>query len=271
MPTYKATEPYKKRIIVGIPFTGLLRAEWVMARYSQVVPCNWGQIDMIRWLDPHSPLGYMVADARNIIATEALKEDVEWLFFIDHDVILPLGTILKINEYMIKPVAPIVSGLYFTKSVPSEPLIYRKRGTGYYADWKIGDKVWVDGVPMGCTLIDMKLVKAVAEEVDEYMLEGRMVKRIFETPSRTFYDPEKNSWDNATGTEDLEFCSRIVDHDLVRKAGWKDLPEKEYPFLMDTSLFCKHIDFSGVQYPSRGEELQFIEHPTKDGNSQTNS
>ena len=261
MPTYKATEPHKKRIVVGIPFTGLLRAEWVMARYSQVTPCNWSQVDMVRWLDPHSPLGFMVADARNIIASEALKEDFEWLLFIDHDVILPLGLILKINEYMIKPVSPIVSGLYFTKSVPSEPLIYRKRGTGYYSNWKMGDKVWVDGVPMGCTLIDMKLIKAVAEEVDEYILEGKKIKRIFETPSRTYFDPEKNSWDNSSGTEDLEFCSRVIDHDLITKSGWKDAEgkpaNKEFPFLLDTELFCRHIDFSGVQYPSKGEELQF--------------
>jgi len=255
MPLYKATKPIQQRIMVGIPMTGLLRSEWVMARYSQVVPCNWGQVDVIRWLDPHNPLGYAVADARNIVADEALKGNFEWLFFIDHDVVLPMGTILKINEYMIKPQAPIVSGLYFTKSVPSEPLIYRKRGTGYYANWKMGDKVWVDGTPMGCTLIDVKLLKAVADEVEEYIVEGRKVKRIFETPSRAVFDPETNGWNNSSGTEDLEFCSRVIEHGLVEKAGYE---AKEYPFILDTSLFCKHIDFSGVQYPSRGEELAFM-------------
>jgi hypothetical protein len=150
MPLYKKTTPAKNRIMVGIPYTGLLRAEWVMARYSQVTPCNWSQVDVIRWLDPHSPLGFLVADARNIIATEAINGDFEWLFFIDHDVMLPIGTTLKINEHILNPKSPIISGLYFTKSVPSEPLIYRKRGTGYYNDWKMGEKVWVDGTPMGC-------------------------------------------------------------------------------------------------------------------------
>lgn len=254
MPLYKATKPIQQRIIVGIPMTGLLRSEWVMARYSQVTPCNWAQVDVIRWLDPHSPLGYMVADARNIIADEAIKGNFEWLFFIDHDVILPMGTILAINEYMINPQAPIVSGLYFTKSVPSEPLIYRKRGNGYYSNWKMGDRVWVDGVPMGCTLIDVKLLKAVAGEVEEYIVEGRKVKRIFETPARAVFDPETNGWHNSSGTEDLEFCSRVIEHKLIEKAGYE---QKEYPFILDTSLFCKHIDFSGVQYPSRGEELEF--------------
>lgn len=258
MPLYKKTTPTHNRIMVGIPYTGLLRAEWVMARNAQVTPCNWSQVDLIRWMDPHSPLGFLVADARNVIATEAIKGDFEWLLFIDHDVVLPLGTMLKINEHMMKPKSPIISGLYFTKSVPSEPLIYRKRGTGYYPDWEMGEQVWVDGTPMGCTLIDVRLLKAVAEEVEEYQLEGKMIKKIFETPSRTFIDPETQSWNNQVGTEDLEFCSRVIENNLLEKAGWASLKDKEYPFILDTSIFCKHIDFSGVQYPLRGEEYQFI-------------
>jgi hypothetical protein len=257
MPMYKKTKPSKNRIMIGIPMTGLLRSEWVLARGAQVTPCNWSQIDLVRWLDPHSPLGFLVADARNVIATEAVNGEYEWLLFIDHDVVLPQGAMLKINDYMLKPESPIVSGLYFTKSVPSEPLIYRKRGTGYYPDWKMGDKVWVDGVPMGFTLIDVKLLRAAAENVDEYMLEGKKTKRIFETPSRTFIDPETQSWNNSTGTEDLEFCSRVIEQGLLEKSGWGKLKDKEYPFILDTSIFCRHIDFNGMQYPARGEELMF--------------
>jgi hypothetical protein len=36
---------------------------------------------------------------------------------------------------------PMLSGLYFTKSLPAEPLIYRGRGNSYYKKWKFGDKV----------------------------------------------------------------------------------------------------------------------------------
>jgi len=28
--------------------------------------------------------------------------------------------------------------------------------------------------------------------------------------------------------------------------------------MIDTGLFCRHIDFSGVQFPSRGEELEYV-------------
>ena len=55
--------------------------------------------------------------------------------------------------YMQQGDVPVVSGLYFTKSEPSEPLIYRGRGSGAYLDFRMGDKVYADGVPTGCLLI----------------------------------------------------------------------------------------------------------------------
>lgn len=248
----------QNRILVGIPMTGLLRSEWVIARYGQVIPCNWSQVDCIHWLDQYSPLNFLVADARNLIATDCVEKEFEWLFFIDHDTILPPTTILKWNERMLKKDVPVWSGLYFTKSVPSEPLVYRGRGTSYYADWKIGDEVWVDGIPMGNTMIHSSVLKVLYDESEEYVLAGKRVRKIFETPARTWFDPEKLSWFNSVGTEDLEFCTRIMENNIFEKAGWSEYEGREFPFLIDTSIFCKHIDFDGIQYPSRGEERQFM-------------
>src|SRR5512139_646559 len=127
------------RIIVGIPMTGTLRSEWVLARYGQIIPCNWSVSDCIMWLDQYSPLRYSVADARNMIVDQAIKGDFEWLLFIDHDVILPPKTLIRLNDYMLAGDTPIVNGLYFTKSVPAEPLIYKGRGNSYFTDWHLGD------------------------------------------------------------------------------------------------------------------------------------
>lgn len=254
---FGTTSAASHRMLVGIPMTGLLRAEWVLARYGQVIPCNWSQTDCIQWLDQFSPIGFLVADARNVIATECVEGDFEWLFFIDHDTILPPTTILKWNERMLKGDIPVWSGLYFSKSVPSEPLVYRGRGNSYYTGWKLGDEVWVDGIPMGCTMIHGSILKALYDESEEYEVRGKKIRKIFETPSRTWYDPEKLGWFNAVGTEDLEWCTRIMQNDIFTKAGWPEYQEKEFPFLIDTGIFCKHIDFNGVQYPSRGEEQEF--------------
>lgn len=251
------------RILVGVPMTGLLRSEWVLARYGQVIPCNWSQIDCIQWLDQYSPLRFSVADARNMIACQAVENNVEWLFFIDHDVVLPPVTLLRLNDYMMDGKVPIIAGLYFTRSVPSEPLVYRGRGNGYFAQWKLGDKVWVDGHGMGCTLIHVSILKVLYENSESYSLYGRTVRRIFETPAKVYFDPETLSWNSQVGTEDLAFLSRVIEEDVLTKAGWPKLAKKKYPFLVDTSLFCKHIDWNGVQYPARGEEQAYLKESDK--------
>ena len=255
---YKAEHKPYKRVMVGIPMTGLVRSEWVMARYSQVIPCNWSQVEAIQWLSQYSPLDFSVADARNFIACAAVEQEFEWVFFLDHDVILPPGTLIKINELMIRKKYPVWSGIYFTKSVPSEPLIYRGRGNGYYNDWKFGDLVEVDGVHMGCTLIDVKVLKVLYESSPTYQAGNLNLKEIFNTPRKVWYSPELRNWFTASGTEDLEWCTRVMREDALRKAGFPEFADKQYPFVMDTSVFCKHIDMDGIQYPARGEEQQWM-------------
>ncbi len=246
------------RITIGIPMTGLLRSEWVLARYGQVIPCNWSTSDCIMWLDQYSPLRFSVADARNLIVERAIATDSEWLFFIDHDTILPPTTLLKMNEYMLAGEPPVVGGLYFTKSVPAEPLVYRGSGISHYRDWHLGDKVWVTGMGMGCTLIHVSLLKAVWEDSEPYMVRGTQTRRVFETPAKQWFDPEAQGWRTETGTEDLFFLNRIIKGDYLAKAGWKKYAKKKYPYLIDTSIFCTHIDQAGVQYPARGEQQEFL-------------
>jgi len=254
----RATDSMSKRIMIGIPMTGLLRAEWVLARYGQVIPCNWSQVDCLQFIDQSSPLGFVVADARNIIASKFVEEDFDWLFFIDHDTILPPMTILTWNERMLKKDVPVWSGLYFTKSVPSEPLVYRGRGNSYYTNWKLGNEIWVDGIPMGCTMIHKSILRVLYDESEEYLTGGRRVRKIFETPAKTWFDPETLNWNNVQGTEDLNWCTRVIKDNIFEKAGWQKFAKKPFPFLIDSRIFCKHIDNNGIQYPARGEEQQFM-------------
>jgi hypothetical protein len=252
----------QRRILIGIPLTGLVRGEWAIARYSQVIPCNWSQSDSLIWMDQFSPLEHSVADARNIITDQCIKRGFEWLYFIDHDVMLPPHTTITWNQRMLLEKVPVFCGLYFTKSVPSEPIIYRGRGNGYYTDWKMGDKVWVDGIPMGCTMIHASILKVMWDDADWYNIGDLKVKKVFETPARIVTDPETKTWYAATGTEDLEWCNTVIDNDVMRRAGWPEF-DVEFPFLMDTGVFCKHISFDGVQYPSRGEEQYFVSKTTE--------
>lgn len=251
--------PSKHRIMVGIPMTGLLRSEWVLARYGQVIPCNWGQNDFYQWIDQKTPLGFLVADARNIIVQRFIEGPSEWLLFLDHDVILPPDFILKTNDRMLKGDVPVWGGLYFTKSVPSEPLIYRGRGNSYYTDWKLGDEVWCDGMGLGCHMIHRSILDVLWNDSEWITIGPARCKKIFESPSKAAFDPETLSWHGLSGTEDLiPFYTRIMEDHVFKKAGWPKYDAMKYPYLCDTGIFCRHIDWNGVQYPSMGEETYFL-------------
>jgi hypothetical protein len=137
----RAPETADRRIFIATGITGNVRVEWAMARWNQAAPVNWSKTEYLMWLDQFSPLGFLVAEARNVAVAEFLKQGFEWLIFIDHDVILPPTFLITVNQRIMTDKNPAWSGLYFTKAMPSEPLIFRGAGGSYYADWKMGDQV----------------------------------------------------------------------------------------------------------------------------------
>jgi hypothetical protein len=149
---------------------------------------------------------------------------------------------------------PVVSGLYYLKSNPSEPLVYRGRGNGPFTKFKLGDRVWCDGVPTGCLLISGKILNLMWKESPDYQTgSGSVVRKVFETPSKVFFDPEKQTISMAMGTSDLYWCDRVMREGILAKVGFKAIGNRKYPFLVDTRLRCMHIDSNtGWMYPLGG-------------------
>ena len=192
---------------------------------------------------------YQVADAQNLLVKEALEKDFEWLLLIEHDTMLPPDAFIRFNEYMRDEKVPIVSGLYYTRSRPSEPLVYRGRGTSFYTKWKMGDKLGVDGVPTGCLLIHTAILREMWKESPEYSLGNQITRRIFDTPRAVWFDEETGYFNTTQGTSDLEWCSRIIEGKFLTKAGWGAYQKRKYPFLIDTNIFCQHINVDGERFP----------------------
>jgi hypothetical protein len=255
-------DKWKQRVLIGTPMTGLVRAEWVAARYNQSIPTNWSQVEYAPFMFSHIPLRYQVADAENMIAKLAVEKDFEWLWFIEHDNVLPPNAFIFMNEYMIEAKVPVVSALYFTKSVPPEPILYRRFGWGHYKDFKMGDKVWCVGIPFGCTLIHMSLIRALWKESPEYVLNGQVVRRVFQAPNEQWFDADLGIMKSTAGTSDLQWCERLVKDKIFEKAGWPEYQKMEYPFLVDTNLFVQHIDENGIAYPLGGIPPRYM--PDKD-------
>lgn len=240
---------YTNRILIGTPSTGLVRMEWVQARYGQIIPVNWSNAQIIQWCDGYIPMRYQVDDAQNLIVRAAVQGNYEWLLLIEHDTCPPSDCFIRLNAYMREEQIPVVSGLYYTRSRPSEPLIFRGRGNSNYLNWQPGDLVWADGVPTGCLLIHMSLMKALWEDSPEYKVGDQITRRIFETPRAEWYDPQYHIFNSLNGTSDLNWCDRIIKGHYFAKAGWPDFDGIPWPFLVDTNIFCVHIDPDGIRYP----------------------
>lgn len=240
---------WRKRLLVSVATEGWVRFEWANARYGQVTPVNWeAQGFDVQW----TALGYSIDDAYNLITKKALELGVEWLILIEDDVIVPNDLFIKFSRYMDKGDFPIVSGLYYTKSEPAQPLIFRGRGNGPFTKWKLGDKVNCDGLPMGCLLIHTSILKWFWENIDDVYqtVDGQQVKRVFETPRKMFFDPEKGGYERQEGTQDLYFFDRMIEWDVLKKTGWDKVARRKFPLLCDTGIFCRHIDRgTGRQYP----------------------
>lgn len=243
---------YSNRILMGTPTRGTVRIEWHSAVRSMLVPANWGMVTMTQAMSTFVPVRFQVADAQNLIVREVVEKDFEWLLLLEDDTIPPPDLLVKLNGYMQRGEAPVVSGLYYLKSEPSEPLVYRGRGNGAFLDWKMGERVWCDGVPTGCLLIHSALLRAMWEDSETYAVGGNTTRRVFESGAKSYVDPETGMVNTTACTSDLDWCWRVMEGDYFRKSGWTDFADKEFPFLVDTSIHCIHIAPDGRTFPPMG-------------------
>ena len=232
-------------LLIGTPTLGMVRMEWKNAMDGMVVPTNWG-------LATSNPIGYLVDDAQNIIVQTAVSRNAVWMLLIEDDTMPPADFYLKLRKHIESKLAPVISGLYYIKgSHPPEPLVYRGRGNGAFRDWTPGDLVWCDGVPTGCLLVHQSIYKQMWDRAEYYDLPTQngpiKVKRVFESPRKVIWDgPTAHK---LVGTSDLSFCDYIVQHKLFKDTPWPEFVDKEFPFVVDTSIKCGHIDRdTGVVY-----------------------
>jgi hypothetical protein len=250
---------YINRVLIGTATTGLVRVEWVGARYGVTLPVNWSQVVMTHTIPTYMPMRYQVADAQNMIVKEALFPNdnkdgaFEWLLLVEHDVVIQPDCFIRFNRWMLEEETPIVSGLYYSRNHPSVPLVIRGRGNGPYLDWDHGDVVMADGVPTGLLLIHCGILREMWNDSPEYSVAGHVTRRVFETPRNMWQDPQNGYIMQLGGTSDLDWCTRVMEGDYIRKAGWESymdgLEDERYPFPCDTGIFAQHINNNGEVFP----------------------
>jgi len=205
-------------LLVAIPSRGMVSCEFVSSLLIQDNPLNMS-------LRYRFELGGEVGKSRNALVNYAKRIKAEYILFLDDDVILPPDCFNKL-VYWANKGNEVISGVYYSKQIPPQPLIFKGRGNGYMNNWKEGDIIEdADGIGMGIALIKM---------------------RIFNEIPRPWFVSVIKEKNKATDTfisvdESLYFC------DKLKQAGKK--------ILVDTSIQGIHFDSKNKIYyfNSQGE------------------
>ena len=156
--------------------------------------------------------GKPVDEARNELVKYARLIGAKYIFFIDDDVLVPHNALIRL--FGLK--TGVATGVYYTKTQPSVPVILKKDRPAGFEDWKFGDVIEVDYCGAGCLLIKMEVFDAIEEKF----------------PGMPFFKYNRARTDITEGMgyigEDIWFC------DLAAKCG--------YPIMCDTGVQCGHED-----------------------------
>lgn len=153
------------RVILGIPTTKAARRSvaWIDALNSLQLPLgsSMGRL----WIEDRP-----IAEARNLICEQALQSGAQYLVFLSDDVLPPPNMILKMldkigREYPVEggrvAKASMITGVYWTKTYPSEPYLWNEPTGGSFRDWKVGDFIPVNLAGCDALIIDTKILREI--------------------------------------------------------------------------------------------------------------
>jgi glycosyltransferase involved in cell wall biosynthesis/2-polyprenyl-3-methyl-5-hydroxy-6-metoxy-1,4-benzoquinol methylase len=205
----------KERVGLGI---GIITRGWVSIKWMM----------HMEHLKRNYPIGimwkYLVvegrswAEARTEIVHKARAMNFEWLLFIDDDVFLPEDGINRLFSAGKK----IITGMYWTKTEPPRPVIFKRMGDGPYDSFPLDEVIEVAGAGLGCCLIHMSVFDQFDKASIPYFLENWI-----------YTDP------NGVRMK----CPVGEDHYFYTKS--KELGFKVW---CDTGCLCDHFDYKGKRF-----------------------
>jgi hypothetical protein len=159
----------RNSISIGVPYYGLFSGEWTthMLQFTARLSKNVEFRDVLTQ-------GTMTADhSRNRIVEAFLKSDAEWLFWIDSDTMVPSGAV----ERMMSVGRTLVSGLYYGKNEPHNPIAYNVYNGAFTPIdksiiWEKGELISVDATGMGCMLTHRSVYEDILKNYEVFQIPG---------------------------------------------------------------------------------------------------
>ena len=221
-------EQKKSGLIIGFITEGMVPAKWMM-RVNEIGGCT---PPGIFWnFSYYEGNGYKekggYAAARTKVIEQARAQKAKWLFLIDSDVYAPKDVIPRLMAHN----KDIVCGIYYMKTMPTQPVIFKEMGDGPYWDYPVEELFEIDGSGLGCTLIKMDVFDA------------------FEKAGLPFF---QENWVYQKPNGQKVRVNVGEDH-------WFFMKSKElgYKIWCDSSVLCDHQDFkTGAIFPGDEEVVK---------------
>lgn len=207
-------QPPQTELAILAPVGGPVQYLSALAMKNLIIPLNYV------W---HSTSGYPIDISRDHLVRKALEDNVDYIFFLDTDVVPPQDTLLQLLPWKL----PIISGLYWTKArVPGAYKFHPDSGHIKSLDPPFDPPrvIEVDAVGSGCLLIDARVFKKIPPPW-------------FKWDMFPWAPPEESPGHS----EDINFCLKAKEHG--------------FPVYLHTGIRCKHL-LEGSY--SLDEEGQFI-------------
>lgn len=209
-------ESQRVSVVIGICHREFTTTEWSVHWKDLQIPGNYRV-----GLSSHQPFD----KARNALAELVFQHNAEWLFYLDSDVLPPSDALVRLISHNL----PIVSGLYYMRTPPHEPLALRHvpgAGLTPVPSWKPGELIDVDAIGMGCCLLHRRVLERIPRPWFEWSY----------GESRELYVKGENEAyrkiDLHGVSEDYEFCYKL------KKYGFK--------IYVDTGIVCQHQTIANV-------------------------
>ena len=180
---------------------------------------------------PIIPLAGMPFDhARNVACKMAIQNGLEWLYFLDSDVVPPRDAVLRLMAHG----KPIVSGMYRRRSPPvAVPVMLR--GGQWITQFPPNQLIEVDLVGAGCLLVHRTVLERLPPqrpEAGKHWFDWRVDCAGLLPPGECL-------------SEDFTFCTWAK-----KKLG--------IPTLVDTSVRCRHIGFAEADGEGNWKPLEAL-------------
>lgn len=194
-------------ITIGLPFCGRpITPHWAVSLACMNWPLNTKRV-------MHTTLGHEIGEARCATVELAKNLHSKYVYFQDDDVVTPAFAVRSLLSTLenadIKTM--VAAGIYCSKTLPTEPVVFRGEGLGAFWKWKMGDIFEVTSIGTGCMMINM--------EVFEHL----------EKPYFKTVDDVVNAQEYTQQNDDMYFCGKVLG------AGYK--------VLADANVLCTHFNW----------------------------